>query len=139
MKSERFIIADNPKRLFLIDGCGAMLSAFLLGVVLVKLEGIFGIPPSTLYILASLPIIFAIYDFYCYRTDNVKLGVSLKIIAIMNLLYCCLSIGFVLYYYKEIKIYGLIYIFLEVIIIITLAILELRVANELIKNSSKNE
>ena len=32
----------NPKKLFLIDAYGAILSAFLFGVVLVKFEEIFG-------------------------------------------------------------------------------------------------
>jgi hypothetical protein len=50
----------NPKKLFLIDGLGALLSAILLGVVLVQLEYLFGIPKSTLYFLASLPCLFTI-------------------------------------------------------------------------------
>ncbi len=60
----------NPKKLFLIDGFGTILSAFLLGVILVKFEIIFGIPISVLYILAIIPIFFAAYDFYCYRKRN---------------------------------------------------------------------
>ena len=57
---------STPKQLFILDGLGALLSAFLLGVVLVKLESVFGIPKNTLYFLAFLPCLFAIYDFYCY-------------------------------------------------------------------------
>jgi len=56
----------NPKKLFLFDGFGAILSALLLGVVLVELESIFGIPRKTLYFLAFLPCLFATYDFFCY-------------------------------------------------------------------------
>ena len=84
----------NPRRLFLIDGFGALLSAILLGIVLIKFETIFGIPKSTLYFLASLPCLFAIYDFYCFFGMNDKLSGSLNRIAIINLFYCCLSIGF---------------------------------------------
>lgn len=124
----------NPKRLFLIDGLGAIVSAFLLGVVLVKWQKIFGIPPSTLYILAAIPIFFAIYDFYCYRKGNGKSGIMLKAIAILNLLYCCISIGFAIYHHQEIKLFGWIYILNEVAIIIALVIIELSVANRLTKN-----
>jgi len=127
-------IEHNPKRLFLIDGVGAALSAFTLGVVLVKLEKFFGIPPSTLYILAAIPIFFTAYDFYCYKKANDKLGVFLKGIAIMNLLYCCLSIAFALYHHQVITLFGWIYILVEVAIIVALVIFELRVANRLIKN-----
>ena len=56
----------HPKKLFLIDGLGAMLSAFLLGIVLVELETIFGIPTSVLYWLASFPIFFTLVDFYAF-------------------------------------------------------------------------
>lgn len=121
----------NPKKLFLIDGIGALLSAFLLGIVLVTLESIFGIPTTMLYILASLPIFFAIYDFYSYQKENDKLSRFLKGIAIMNLLYCKLSIGLAFFHYQKITYWGWTYIILEVIIIITLAIVELRVAKEL--------
>lgn len=64
----------EPKQLFLIDGLGAILSAILLGLVLVRFERIFGIPSSTLYFLAIIPIFFAIYDFLSYRKDNIKIG-----------------------------------------------------------------
>ena len=59
-----------PKVLFLVDGLGALLSAFLLGFVLVRLERVFGIPPDALYLLATVPCLFALYDFYCLRSIN---------------------------------------------------------------------
>ena len=48
----------NPKKLFLIDGFGAIISAFLLGVVLVKFEEKIGVPVSVLYLLATIPLFF---------------------------------------------------------------------------------
>ncbi|MBQ4822553.1 hypothetical protein [Aquimarina sp. MMG016] len=122
---------ENPKRLFLIDGIGAIVSAFLLGIVLVKLESFFGIPISMLYVLASLPVFFAIYDLYSYQKDNDKLTGLLKGIAIMNLLYCKLSIGLTIFHYQKITHWGWTYIIVEVLIIIILAIIELKVAKEL--------
>lgn len=115
----------------MIDGIGAILSAFLLGIVLVELRRIFGIPKSTLYFLAVLPCLFAIYDFYCYRKIDENLGIFLEGIAIMNLIYCGLSIGLAFWHYQEITQFGWIYIILEVMIIITLVILELRIAKSL--------
>ncbi|WP_408024430.1 hypothetical protein [Tenacibaculum sediminilitoris] len=124
----------NPKKLFLIDGLGAVLSAFLLGVILVNFESVIGIPPSTLYSLAIFPIIFTFYDFYCYQKAYNSLKPFLKGIAILNLLYCCFSIGLVFYHFKTITSVGWIYILIEVLIIITLSIIELTVAKRLIKN-----
>ena len=118
----------NPKKLFLIYGLGALLSAILLGVVLVQLEYLFGIPKSTLYFLASLPCLFTVYDYYCYIKVDANVGAFLKGIAIANLVYCCLSIGLAIYHREKISNLGWIYILMEVLIICTLAIVELRVA-----------
>jgi len=124
-------INSEPKKLFLIDGFGALLSAFLLGVVLVKWENIFGIPPSTLYFLAFLPCLFALYDFYCYQKDSKNLGAFLKGIATMNLMYCCLSIGLAFYHYDKITLFGWAYILNEIMIIITIVYIEFKVAKQL--------
>ena len=99
----------NPKKLFLIDGFGAILSAFLLGVVLVKFEEIFGIPTSVLYFLATIPIFFVIYDVFCYQ-KHLKIGLLLKGIAVLNILYCCISIGLISCHFSSITILGWTYI-----------------------------
>ena len=122
----------------MIDGFGAILSVYFLGFVLVKLEKLFGIPSSVLYFLASIPIFFMIYDFYCYW-KHIKIGLLLKGIAVLNLVYCCLSIGLISYYFNTIKILGWTYIIVEIILIIFLAMIEFRVGEKIIKrNSSKN-
>lgn len=114
------------KKLFLIDGIGALVSAISLGVVLVQLEEYFGIPVSALYILAALPCLFALYDFYCYFKLKENLGSYLKGIAIVNLLYCALSIGFAFYHQSSITWLGWTYIVLEISIVATLALIELK-------------
>lgn len=118
----------TPRILFLIDGFGAMLSAFLLGVVLVQFEPFFGIPRSTLYFLASLPCVFAVYDFSCYLSLRKNLSPFLKAIAIANLFYCCLSLGLAIYHRQVLTISGWIYILVEIGIVIFLATVELRIA-----------
>ena len=123
----------NPKKLFLIDGFGAILSAFLLGIVLVKFEIIFGIPSSVLYPLATIPIFFAIYDFYCYRKGHQKVGLLLKGIAVLNLIYCFISLGLVSYQFETSTDLGWIYILIEITIVLTLAIIEFRVGRKIIK------
>lgn len=126
----------NPKILFLIDGSGAILSALLLGVVLVQFEQVFGIPSSTLYLLASLPCLFAIYDWYCYREGDAYLGKRLKGIALMNVSYCCISVGLAFYHIQTITYSGRIYIALEVMIVIALAFIEYQVAGRLTSKKS---
>lgn len=122
--------SSNPKKLFLIDGLGAVVSAFFLGIVLVKFESVFGIPKQALYLLAAIPIVFGIYDFFCY-TRGKHLGGLLKIIAIANLLYCALSIGMAILHKDSVTTLGWTYIIVEVLIILLIAVWELRVAKRL--------
>ena len=122
----------NPKKLFLIDGFGAILSAFLLGVVLVKFEEIFGIPTSVLYFLATIPIFFVIYDVFCYQ-KHLKIGLLLKGIAVLNILYCCISIGLISCHFSSITILGWTYVIVEVILVSFLAMIEFRVGRKIIK------
>jgi len=118
---------SDPRSLFVADGIGAGISAFMLGIVLVKFEHFFGIPSPTLYVLAAIPILFIIYDIYCFnKVDNY--GPYLRGIAIANLLYCMLSIGLAIYHSEVITIFGWIYIIGEVFIIAIVIGIELRVA-----------
>jgi len=126
-----FIKNINPKQLFLIDGFGAIFSAILLGVVLVRLEPIFGIPESALYLLTIIPCFFAAYDFYCYFQVEKKIDTFLKGIAIMNGMYCIISIVTTFFHRKTISIYGWVYIILEIIIACSLAVFEFKIANKI--------
>jgi hypothetical protein len=127
----------NPRSLFLIDGLGAILSACLLRFVLVRFEYFFGIPAQLLYFLASLPIIFAIYDIYNYRNKNGKISSALKGIATMNILYSLLSIGLSIYHFDVISKFGWGYIILEVLILVILSFLQIRTANRMAANTLK--
>ena len=132
LKQEIEKLVVNPKKLFVIDGVGALLSAFLLGVVLVWLEKYIGIPSSTLFFLACLPVFFAVYDYYCYKKEREKLGRLLQLIGILNVLYCFLSMGFAVYHYQTITNLGWIYISIEILIILALAVLEFKVAKKIV-------
>jgi hypothetical protein len=116
----------KPKTFFIIDGLGALLSAFLLGVVLVQFESIFGMPKETLYILAFLPCLFALYDLVCYLKVKKNELLFLRGIAMANLFYCCLSVGFVLSDYAELTNLGLAYFIVELIVVLILAGIQLK-------------
>lgn len=122
-------LSQNPKKIFLVDGSGAILSAFFLGVVLVKWKSIFGIPPSTLYFLALLPCLFAAYDFLCYCSLKTDPRAFLKWIAYANLMYCCISLASAGYHHNDITNYGWLYILAEILILAGLSYFEIKVAN----------
>jgi hypothetical protein len=116
----------NPKTFFIIDGLGALLSAFLLGIVLVQFESLFGMPKETLYFLAFLPCLFALYDLVCYLKVKKNELLFLRGIAMANLFYCCLSVGFVVHDYAQLTNLGLAYFILELIIVLILGSIQLK-------------
>ena len=124
----------SPYKLFLIDSSGALLTAFL-SLFLTKFENIFGIPAKSLYYLSFLGGIFFIYSFTCFLGKVINWAFYLKIIAIANFFYCCLTISLIIYLYQQLTILGLIYFVLEVIIIIVLATIELKIAYNPIERS----
>ncbi|HYG37507.1 MAG TPA: hypothetical protein VD908_02760 [Cytophagales bacterium] len=117
----------NPERLFMVDGFGALLTAFLLGVILARFEDSFGMPQTILYFLSSVACIYSIYSFCCCFFVFSNWVPYLKAITIANLIYCCLTIGLIFYFYQSLTFLGLIYFFLEIMVMIGLMLVELMV------------
>ncbi len=118
----------NPRQVFLIDSLGALLSAFLLGVVLVQLESYIGMPRKVLYFLALIPCLFFCYSLYCYFRFPKKWRPFLKGIAGANLMYCLISLGFVFFYFGQLTYLGLFYFLNEIIIVMCIGITEFKIA-----------
>lgn len=118
----------KPKTLFLIDGLGALLSAFLLGVVLTRFESVFGMPCNILYLLSAIACMLAAYSLVQYfLVKNVR-EAHFRTIAWANLGYCCLTLGLVFSFYKNFTNLGFIYFAAECFVIIILAMFELNAA-----------
>ena len=111
-----------------MDSLGAMLTAFLLGVVLANLESTFGMPRKILYILALVACLFAVYSFSCYYLVSKNHNPYLMAIAIANLTYCGITLSLVIFCYDILTWLGVTYFLLEIIIVVSLAIIEIRVA-----------
>jgi hypothetical protein len=105
------------KQLFLLDGSGALLSAFFLGVVLRQFEPIFGMPVETLTLLALLACTFACYSWFCYFLVTDKWPTFLRVIMVVNILYACLSLFLVYRHFADLTILGVIYFVLELIVL----------------------
>ena len=114
----------EPKKLFLADGLGAIVSAFFLGVILAKYEPSFGMPKTVLYFLASIACLFAVYSLGCLFLVTKNFQPYLKGIALANLSYCCITIALVLYFSQKLTILGWTYFILELIVLVFLARLE---------------
>lgn len=121
---------SNPKRLFIVDGFGAFLTAFFLVAILVPFEDSFGMPRTILYSLSSVACIYAIYSFCCSFFISSNWPPYLKAIKIANMLYCCLTMGLMVYFYQRLTILGLIYFSLEIMVISGLIFIELMVLSK---------
>ncbi|MGL1902428.1 MAG: hypothetical protein OCC49_09850 [Fibrobacterales bacterium] len=119
----------NPKRLFYIDSAGALLTAVLLGLVLVQFESLFGMPPMVLYGLALVAVAYSIYSLFCAVLLKGYQRPFLYGIAVANYFYCFLTLLLVLLYFSELSFYGVLYFVGEAGIIITMATLECKMAS----------
>lgn len=123
----------HPKKLFLIDSLGGLLSALLLGAFIARFENTFGMPPKVLYSLSFIACVYAIYSFVNYWRMRENWKPYMRVIAGANLLYCYLTVGLVIYYYQRLTRLGLTYFLLEIVIIIGLAIMELKSVSTWVK------
>jgi hypothetical protein len=118
-------VSLDHKRLFLIDGIGAVVTASLLAFLLVPYESTFGMPSRVLYVLAAIAAGFAVYSFACYLKQPSNWPPFLRIIAIANLSYCVLTLILLFVYRSQITIIGVAYFAGEILIVSALALYEL--------------
>jgi hypothetical protein len=116
---------SNPKRLFLFDSLGAFLTAFFLGAILTRLEEDVGMPRKVLSYLSILACGYAVYSICCFLFVSENWRRFLVAIAVANLIYCCITIAFVILFFQALTILGLTYFLGEVIIIVGLVCIEL--------------
>ena len=119
-----------PKKIFLIDGAGALLTALTLIFAPVLLPGIFGLPQAQTMLLGRIAVCIAVYSLYNYvRFNPTRWKLLLRIIALANLAYCLLSLVVLIYFYKQVTVIGWIYFTGEIAIIISLFLWEMNILN----------
>ncbi|WP_299315064.1 hypothetical protein [uncultured Aquimarina sp.] len=131
--------SKKPRQLFFIDGLGALLTIFFLTIVLTTFQEYIGMPKKTLYFLSVIAVIYGIHSISCYFLNPRNWHPFLKIIAFANLAYCFITIVFIYYYFQNMTVLGLLYFFLELLVIFGLVAIELMVIfNQKNKQSIKS-
>ena len=120
-----------PRRLFLLDSFGAALTLFFLIIILRFYNNYFGMPASILTYLVTVGLIFFSYSITCFLLLKKNLVSFIRLIGLGNLLYSSFSLVLIYYYFNKLTPLGVVYFFLEAIIVVVLAIIELKVANHL--------
>jgi hypothetical protein len=120
-------IINQPHRIFLFDGIGAILS-IVAALTATQFEHYLGIPSSVLSPLAIVGGCFALFSFTCYFTKVKNWRLYLKNLAVLNLLYCILIAGIIYYFFTKMSLLGVLFFVGEISIIVVLAIFELKTA-----------
>ena len=131
MKSIFDTLLRQPRRLFLFDGLGALVSAFFLGVIFVRYPQLSGMPLPTLRILASLPAIFLLFDAYCFFNKLPRIAPFLRTIALLNGGYLLLSLYFLYQHAPLLSTLGWVYFISELLIISLIIGIEWSLAGQL--------
>lgn len=118
------------KKLFLIDSLGATLTALLLGVLLPNVREYIGMPSKVLYVLAAQAFLYAVYSMLMYLSSIKKWQPYMKGIAIANAFYCVITISLMSYFHPQLTALGIAYFLVEVIIIMSLSVLEWKMAKD---------
>lgn len=116
-----------PKNLLMLDAAGALLSAVLLGCVLVQFEQLVGVPRRVLYYLAAWAAACALLSAWWLLYIRQKWATGLFIIATLNTIYCLLTV-IVVFFMLEPTNWGWAYFLLELAVVATLAVVEYRTA-----------
>jgi len=123
-----WISSGHPERFFLLDAFGALLSAFLLGVVLVHYAPAIGLPVPVLRNLAAIDCFLLAYDLLVYFLRLKPWPLYLRGIATLNLLYAALTLGLMIVHRSQLSLLGVGYFVGELLIVVALALAELQFA-----------
>lgn len=118
----------DPRRAFVIDGVGALVSAIALGLVFPSFAGQLGTTRPALSVLAVLPVVFALYDVACVLLRPSRWQIALRVIAVANASYPPISIAVLLWDGVALTALGEAYFAIEIAIVWTLALLQLQTA-----------
>lgn len=115
--------------IFLLDGCGALLTVVSISAILAPFEVYFGMPRPVLYLLSAIAAVYAVYSLVCHVYKPKNKSLYLRIIAVANALYCVLTLGLVCYYYEKLTFLCIAYFLGECLIIAALVYIELGIAS----------
>ncbi|WP_169975180.1 hypothetical protein [Tautonia rosea] len=84
-----------------------------------------------LLILATFPVLFALYDLSVFVRNPQSLMLFLRLLGIFNLFYVLISLSFMVYHASSILLPGWIYLSSEVLIVAGIGFAELHISRQL--------
>lgn len=124
-------LSQKARKLFIIDGMGALFSSLMLGVIWVRWQECFGLPIHLLYVLALIPLGFVLYDLFAILNKHFSISRLLRGIAFLNICYVLLSFVLAIYHFDLITLWAKLYLSGEVIVVLIIVRWEIRFAQTL--------
>ncbi len=121
----------NSKNIFLLDAFGAFLSSLFALLICFFFRKETGFPQQILLIMILLPSIYFFISIFSHISAGKKWKQLLKLIIVLNLLYCVLNAGFLIFLRHQLTAIGTTYLILEIIVILLIVIVE----NKLLQNT----
>ena len=115
----------SNRTIFLFDFCGALLTSLSYIAIYLFFKDNLGFSNYIVYVHLGLAIIYAVYSFTMYSIKPAKWQEFLKVIAFANLLFCGVAGKFFMAYYDNLTTLGKIYLAVEIIIVLQVALFEL--------------
>lgn len=117
----------RTKALLLVDSIGAAISCVSLGLVLPRFQSLVGMPHKELMVLALIAGAMALFSGLSYFLSTQKWPQLLVVVSGLNFTYSCITAALLVYHSSIMGFIGFVYFFVELAVIIPLAIVELRV------------
>jgi hypothetical protein len=109
---------------FLVDGIGAFLSASVLLILLIFFQKETGIPPALLKTLIVIAVIYFCFAMFCYFVIQEAAAKMLKVLIVLNLLYCAANPAIVFFFWNELTLIGKLYLLFESMVLLILVLFE---------------
>lgn len=119
-------LAWTPRRLFLVDALGALLTTSILGFILPHFAQSWGIPRRDLYFLAGGVLLLFFYSISIFLIQPRYWLMYLRIIAGANFSYCLLTLALLWHWRQSAQALAYAYFIGEALVIFGIALLEWR-------------
>ena len=114
------------RKLFLLDGSGALLTALMLMLVLPKLDLLTGIDPDMITVMVLIAFLLTAMSLTFFFTYNQQSYKVLQVIGISNLLYSGIIVVVLLVHGSSMKPLGMTYFILEGLVVALLGLVDIR-------------
>lgn len=129
-------ILKTPKKIFLFDSIGAMMSSFGMFMIWNFFQSHIGLPGDVLLTLAIVGVIYSLCSMGCYMLLPRPQRTFILAIAIANALYVVAILCLTYNYFHSLTTLGLAYVVIESALIMLIAIVEYNIAQRMLRNVS---